>query len=145
MAAFSNYLQNKVLDAELRGTPYTFPTTVYVGLVTTLENAAAGGVEVSGNGYARAAEVSNLTDWSGTQGAGTTAVSSGTSGTISNNVAINFPTPTGSGWGTVVGFGLWDASTGGNLLIFAPLAAPQTIGAGNTVSFPAGTLTDSIA
>lgn len=35
--------------------------------------------------------------------------------TVQNNSIITFPTPTGS-WGTVVAFGLYDASTSGNLL-----------------------------
>jgi len=56
-------------------------------------------------------------------------VSSGTSGTISNNVLITFPTPTAN-WGTVVEFDVYDAVTGGNLLFRASLTAPQTINNG---------------
>jgi len=100
-------------------------------------------VEVSGGGYARVAVASSLTAWSGTQGAGTTAVSSGTSASISNNAAITFPTPTAA-WQTspqqVWGFATFDAATSGNLLRFGGLAADQIINTGNGVSFAAGTL-----
>ena len=95
-------------------------------------------VEVSGNGYARASISGSLTNWSGTQGSGSTAASSGTTAAISNNIAVSFPTPTGA-WETgsqqIWGFSLRDASTGGNLLRFGGLSADQIVNTGNTVSF----------
>ena len=86
--AMSNYLQNKFVDALLRGQSYTFPTTVYVGLATGTSTAASCGSEVSGGSYARVSIPSSLANWAGTQGAGTTVVSSGTSGQTSNMQAI---------------------------------------------------------
>lgn len=100
--------------------------------------------EVSGGAYARASIASSLAAWSGTQGAGTTAASSGTSATISNNVAVNFPTPTAN-WSTlpvqVCGFMTFDAATAGNPLRYGLLTSNQNISTGNTVSFAAGSLT----
>src|SRR5690606_21366039 len=98
MAAFSNYLENKIVDWLFRGQAYTPPSTIYVGLLTAAPDDTDGGTEVTGGSYARVAVTSSLTNWAGTQGAGTTAASSGTSGTTSNNSAITFPTPTAS-WG----------------------------------------------
>ena len=107
--------------------------------------AAAGStlVEVSGGSYARVAVASSLADWSGTQGAGTTVASSGTTAAISNNNVITFPTPTAP-WETapqqVWGFATFDAATAGNLLRFGGLGADQIINTGNGVSFAAGQL-----
>jgi hypothetical protein len=143
-AALSNYLQNKYIDWLFRGQAYTVPTTQYVGLDTTAGTAAACGTEVSGGSYARVAITSSLTSWAGTQGVGTTAVSNGTSGQTSNNGAITFPAPTAN-WGTVVGFCVWDASTGGNLLYYGPLTVNQTITSGAAApSFAAAAFTYTI-
>ena len=98
-------------------------------------------VEPTGGGYARASIASSLTAWSGTQGAGTTVASTGTAGTISNNVAITFPTTTAA-WAAapaaVWGFAFYDALTGGNGYYFGPLSSgPIAIGASVTPSFAA--------
>lgn len=139
MAAFSNYTENKIIDLLLRGQPFTPPATLYIALFTAATNDAAGGTEVSGASYARAAVTANLSNFSGTQGAGTTAASSGNSGASSNNVEIPFATPTGA-WGNVVGWGVFDALTGGNLLFHALLGVPQTINSGNVVAFAPASL-----
>jgi len=130
MAAFSNYLENKVLDWLLRAQTYTVPTTTYVAIFTATPTAAGGGTEVSGGSYARVAITSSLTNWAGTQGATTTAVSSGTSGLTSNNNSITFPAPTAT-WGVITGMGIYDASTAGNLLLFSPLAITKTVNNGD--------------
>ena len=141
MAALSNYLQNKLLDWMLRGQTYTAPATVYVGLMTTNENPAAGGVEVTGGSYARVAVSSSLANWAGTQAAGSTVASSGTSGTTSNNGTITFPAPTAA-WGSIVGMGVFDAASAGNLLFFAPLTTSKTVNNGDPApSFAAAQLT----
>src|SRR6185437_11820329 len=45
--------------------------------------------------------------------------SSGTApSTVTNGAAINFPAATSTGWGTSIAFGLFDASTTGNLLLW---------------------------
>ncbi len=117
-------------------------TAVFTEQTSVLEAGTI--VEVSGGSYARVGIASSLTDWSGTQGAGTTVASSGTSATISNNVAIAFPTPTAN-WSTlpvqVCGFYLYDAATAGNPMRYGMLTANQNISTGNTVSFAAGELT----
>jgi len=139
MAALSDYLENKFVDHLLRGQAFTGPATTYIALFTAAPSDSGGGTEVSGGSYARVAVTSSLANWAGTQGVGTTAASSGTSGTTSNNAAITFPTATSS-WGTVVAVGVYDALTGGNLLFYSALTASQTVGSGATMSFAAGQL-----
>jgi hypothetical protein len=141
MAAMTDYLENKIIDWLLRGQAFTPPSTVYVGLFTTAPTDAGGGTEVSGGSYARVAVACTLSNWAGTQGAGSTTASTGSSGTTSNNVAITFPAPTAN-WGTVTAFGLFDAATGGNLLIYGNLTTPKTINNGDAApSFAPGALT----
>jgi hypothetical protein len=144
MAAMSDYLENKIVDWLLRAQVFTPPTTVYVGLLTVTPSDTGGGTEVTGNAYARVAVTSSLANWAGTQSAASTVASTGTSGTTSNNAAITFPTPTPSGWGTVVAIGIYDAASAGNLLFWGALTVSKTINAGDTVPFPAAALTIQI-
>jgi len=137
----SDYLENKIIDWLLRGQTFTPPATVYVGLLTAAPSDAGGGTEVSGGSYARVAVASSLANWAGSQSAGSTTASTGTSGTTSNNAAVTFPAPTAN-WGTVTHFGVYDASSAGNLLFYAALTTSKTINNGDAApSFAAGALT----
>lgn len=142
MAAFTDYAENKIVDAVFRAQPLSAPTTFYVALFTTVDNdAGTARVEVSGGSYARVAVTSSLANWAGTQGAGTTVASTGTTGITSNNGAIQFAAPTAN-WGTVQGLGLFDALTGGNEWVYGPLATPKTVNSGDAApSFSAAALT----
>jgi hypothetical protein len=141
MAAWTDYAENKIVDAVFRGQPLNAPATFYVGLFTTADNdAGSARVEVSGGSYARVAVTSSLANWAGTQGAGTTVASNGTSGTTSNNNAITFAAPTAS-WGSIVGMGLFDAATGGNEWVYGTLSTPKTVNSGDPApSFAAAAL-----
>jgi hypothetical protein len=150
MSAQSDNFENKYIDWLLRGQALGLngatsgagsgPANLYVSLKLAADSDSAQGAEVSGGGYARVAVASSLANWAGTQGAGSTAASTGSSGTTSNNNAITFPTPSAA-WGQVVGFGIHDSATGGIELFYAPLASPKTINAGDPApSFPAGAL-----
>lgn len=100
-------------------------------------------VEPSGGSYARVAVACSLANWSGTQGAGTTTASSGSTAAISNNNAITFTTPTAnweSAGAEIWGFATYDAATSGNLLRWGGLTADQIINTGNSVSFAAAAL-----
>jgi hypothetical protein len=150
MSALSDVFENKFLDWLLRGQAIglngatagagTGPATTYFALFTANPTDAGGGTEVSGGSYTRVGVASSLVNWAGTQGAGTTAVSSGTSGTTSNNSAVTFPTPSAN-WGSITGCGIFDASTGGNLLLYGALAITKTVNNGDaSPSFAAGAL-----
>jgi hypothetical protein len=122
----------------IRGQTYTAPTTVYYALSTTPASDAACGTEVSGGSYARVAVTASLANFSGTQSAGSTTASSGTSGTTSNNNAITFPSPTAN-WGQVTDMCVFDAASGGNLLWYSALAAPKNVNNGDAApSFTVG-------
>lgn len=140
MGSKSDYLENKLIDHIFRGQAFTAPTTVYIGLLTAAPSDAGGGTEVSGGSYARVAVTCSLANFAGTQSAGSTTASSGTGGATSNNASITFPAPTAN-WGTVTHFGVYDASSAGNLLYWGALTTGKTINSGDAApSFPAGTL-----
>ena len=128
MAAMSNYLENALINATLRNTSYTTPSTVYVGLYTTDPTDANTGTEVTGGSYARKAA---------TFGAPSNGVS-----TISS--AIEFDQATAN-WGTVTHFGILDASTSGNLLYHGALTASKTIDTGDVFKFATSALTVTLA
>jgi hypothetical protein len=128
MAEMSNYLENALINATLRNTAYTSPTTVYLALYTTDPTDADSGTEVSGNAYAR-------------QSITFDAPSNGVS---TNSAAIEFPQATGS-WGTVAYVGIRDASTAGNLLYHTPLDASKTIATGDVFRVAVGSLSVTLA
>lgn len=144
MSAMSDYLENKLVDHLFRAQTLSAPVTLYIGLLTAAPSDSGGGTEVSGNNYSRVAVTSSLANWAGTQSAGSTVASSGTGGQTSNNSSITFATPSGT-WGTVSHFGIYDAATTGNLLFHGSLSIAKTINQGDTVSFPAGSLTVTFA
>lgn len=124
----SNYLENALVNATLRNTSYTSPTTVYVGLYTSDPTDANTGTEVSGGSYAR-------------QAATFGAPSNGVSTTTAD---ITFPQCT-STWGTVSHIGILDALTTGNLLYHTPLDASKTIETGDLFKIASGSLTVTLA
>jgi hypothetical protein len=146
----SQYWLNLLIDADLRNQSITFPATRYIGLFTVLPTRSTGGTELTTGagftGYARQSLASSLANWSGTQGAGTTSASSGTDDEVSNNVAVEFSAALAAAWAGIVGWGMFDASSGGNLLIFGPIvnasevAITRSFAIGDPVSFAAGTL-----
>lgn len=145
MSSMSDYLENKLVDLCLRGQAFTAPATLYISLHTSATTDAAGGTEVSGGSYARVAVTASLANFAGTQAAASTTASSGTGGATSNNGTITFPAPTAS-WGTVSHFGIWDASSAGNLLFHGALATPKTINNGDAApSFAAAALAITFA
>lgn len=146
MTALTNYAENKIIDALLRGQSLGAPATWYVGLMSAVSDAEAGTLtEITGGGYARVAVTASLANFAGTQSAGSTSASSGTGGTSSNNGAITFPTPTGNWSAQVTHFGLFDASTSGNAWVIGALTAAKTVNNGDPApSFAAAALSFQI-
>jgi len=101
---------------------------------TNIENGTAF-IEPAGADYARVAVECNMTNFSGTQGAGTTAASSGTDATIENNVDVTFPDAPTEAYttGFIFMFGWFDEAVAGNLCERNTLSAgPIQIGLGST-------------
>jgi hypothetical protein len=128
MAEMSNFLENALINATLRNTSYTSPTTVYVGLYTSDPTDANTGTEVSGGSYAR------------------TAVTFGapSNGASLNNAAVEFPQATGS-WGTVGWVGILDAATSGNLMYHTALDVSKTIDVGDIFKIAVGSLSVTLS
>lgn len=130
MSALSNYLENKAIDAMFRGQAMPSIPTLYFALFTAAPTDTGGGTECAGGAYARAAVTASMANFAGTQGPGTTAASNGTSGSTSNNVDIQFPSPSAN-WGTVIAMAVFDAPTGGNMLVYGAVSPPKVVNSGD--------------
>lgn len=123
MAEMSNYLENALINATLRNTAFTSPTTIYIGLYTSDPGEGNTGTEVIGGSYARVAVTFD-------------APSNGVS---INSASVTFPTATGT-WGTISHIGILDALTTGNLLYYTPLDATKSITSGDVFTISTGNL-----
>ena len=141
MGIQSNYLEAAVADAILsRSAAIPSPATLYFALFTAMpdENGLNGQEVVAGSstGYQRK-PVANTNDefppvatW-----ARSNVVDKGVKYNVSRqNNSIAFP-PALSDWGDVVGFGIYDALTGGNLLISSTLDTTRTVARNDTMRF----------
>ena len=123
MSAMSDYLENEILDHILSVGSYTMPSAVYVGLSTGSFGDDNSGTELSGNNYSRVAAT----------------FSAAASGTTSNSAAIEFAAATGT-WGSISHFGVFDASSSGNLLIHGAFSSAKTIENGDVLKISTGDL-----
>ena len=124
MSAMSDYLELKFLD-HFTGTASTSaPSTVYLGLATASLQDDASGTELTGNNYTRKA----------------ITFASASSGSIASNSAVEFNSATGS-WGSVSHWGIFDASSSGNLLFHGSFTASKTIASGDILKVASGSLT----
>lgn len=127
----TNYLGNLLLDLILGNGSLSVPATLYFALFTSAPTASTGGTEVSGGSYARVAVTNNDTNFPD-------AVNK----SKSNGTAITFPQAS-AGWGSVVAIGIFDQSSGGNLLMFASFTTPRTVAINDTLSFNTSQITFS--
>lgn len=128
MSAISNYLENKLIDATLRGLAYTSPLNVYLALFTTDPTDAGIGVEVVGGAYARK-EITFGVD---------------SNGASSNIVEVLYAVATAN-WGTVTHVGIYDALTAGNMLYYGVLTNSKTIQTNDQLKVNAGDITVTLA
>jgi hypothetical protein len=131
MSSFTDYTENLVLTWLFTGSSATRPTAWYVGLFTAAPSDTGGGTEVSGSAYARVVTG--------------TISGSGTATTFTNAAAIEFAAASGGNWGTIGWAGIFDASTGGTLLAWAPLTTSKAINDGDIFRIPASSLTITLA
>lgn len=122
----SNYLENKILDHILGSVSYTQPSR-FLALATASLLDDGSGTELSGNGYSR----KSIT------------FGSASSGSISNSSAVEFDTATGN-QGTISHFGIYDASSGGNLLFHGSFTSSKNIQTGDVLKVSASGLTISL-
>lgn len=128
MAAMSDYLENAILNATLRGQAWTAPATVYLALYTADPTDAKTGTEVSGGAYVRQAITFNAP----------------VNGVAISSPDVLFPIASAS-WGTVTHIGILDASTVGNLLYHGALTNTKTIASADQLKIAAGDVSITLA
>lgn len=106
MAEISNYLENSLLNHVLRGdtggTSFAQPSTVYLAFHTANPTDTGGGAEFVGGSYAR-----QIMEFG--------AAASGVSVNTNSASFVSLPTA------NLTHLGLWDSSSGGNLLFHTPI------------------------
>ena len=120
--SFSNTFETHVLNYVFTTTSVTRPTAWYLALFTSNPAEDASGTEVSTSGTAYARQSATFTV---------------SGNTASNSAAIEFPTATAS-FGTVSHVGVFDASTGGNLIAYSALSTSKAVGTGDVFRVPSG-------
>lgn len=135
MAAFSDYLEELILNHLFRTGSWTKPTVLAFALCTAAPTDTSTGATITevadANGYARVTANPLDATWSDP--------SAGTQGETDNVGDIDFGTASGA-WGTVTHFALCDSAThgAGNLLIHGALTTSKAITNGDPVKFAAG-------
>jgi hypothetical protein len=130
MAALSDYAEKLLLDWAMTTGSATRPTAWYVALYTAAPSDSGGGTEVSTGGYSRQAV--------------TFGAASSPGGTTSNTGAVSF-TASGANFGTVTHIGIFDNSSGGNLLWHGSMTASKTVNDGDTLEFSIGNIDLTLA
>ena len=126
MSAFSNYLENEILDWVNGGAFPTQPSATWVQLFNGSPTEAGGGGTAL---YSRIAVAAG--GWTTTTGA---------TATITNTAAITIATAASSAT-SADNFGIFDNSTSGNLLFYGALSTGKSIAIGDEVKFNASSLT----
>ena len=127
----TTYSANGFLDRMFRNQAFTVSAN-WVSLHTATSSDATPGTEATGTGYGRVEINEN--------GGASPAWGTVSNGVVTNGADVSFGAPGGS-WGTVVGMGIYDASTAGNQLMYGNDVVDQAIGTESTdVLFPAGDL-----
>jgi phosphatidylethanolamine-binding protein (PEBP) family uncharacterized protein len=130
MSAFSDFLENELMDHMFRNSVYSKPA-LHFALFTAAPSDSGGGTEVTGGSYARATVTNDNTAFPQCAATGTP--------TKTNALAITFPTASAA-WGTVTHWGIFDASTSGNLLAHGALASTRTIASGDVPRLAVGAI-----
>lgn len=127
MSAFSNYLEERIVEHFLRNNTVASPTTIYLALFETDPGEDASGTETSYTSYAR-----QTSTWTALDGSGQTK----------NVSSVTFPANgNASASATVTHAAIFDAATLGNCLLYGPLASSKTLAVGDVLSFAANALT----
>jgi hypothetical protein len=127
MSAFSDYIEEKIVEHFLRANAVSAPATVYLALYESNPDEDASGTEASFVNYVR-----QVSTWTALDANGQTK----------NAGALAFPANgNASAQVTVTHAAIFDSASGGNALLYGPLANPKTLAVGDVLSFAANALT----
>jgi hypothetical protein len=135
--AASDYLEGVIMSWLGRNTSMPAPPSIlYLALfISGVPNDdGSGAVECSAGNYARLAL---STGASGTGSGSTFVLTSPTNGTMINSAEVTFPACSGANWGLVTGWALFDALSGGNMLVRGDMTPAASILIGDIFSFAA--------
>jgi len=122
------YAENKVLELLVGKTAFATPSVwVALFIVAPTHEDGTGGTEASAGNYALKSTAP--ADWA-----------AAANGAIQNGNDITFVEASGVNWGEINGWALYDAETGGNMLVWGNITVPKTISIGDTAKFAAGDL-----
>ena len=126
MGAFSNYLEEKIVEHFLRKNAVSPPSTVYVALFQSDPGETGAGTETTYTGYARQASTWTATD---------------ANGQTKNSASLTFPANGNTTASvTITHLALFDSATAGNSLFYAQLSSPKTLQPGDVLSFAANSV-----
>lgn len=124
--AFSNYLEDKIVEHFLRQNSVAAPAGTYAALFESDPGEATGGTETSFTGYLRQAS-----SWTAIDGSGQTK----------NSGTITFPANgNASASVTITHVVVYDSLSGGNRLFVIALTSPKTLAVGDVLAFAANAL-----
>jgi hypothetical protein len=133
MSAMSDSLETSLLNHIFKNSAYSMPAATYIALGT----AAFGDTNVTANEVSTAnwpayvrQQVTIGSGWTGPSG-----------GQVANAGAVTFPANNGAGNVVVTDIGIYDASSGGNLLFHATLPQAKTLAPADVISFAVGAIT----
>lgn len=124
---FLNLVSGNVFGSK---TTPAIPSKYYLGLSSTAPGLDGSGATEpgAGTGYARVE---------------LTSLSAPSNGVVTNSTAIDFAESTAE-WGTMTHFAIYDAPTGGNLLMYGELSASRHVEAATIMTIKLGSLNLSV-
>lgn len=129
LTGYSDYLNKAILDHVFGIQTFAVPELHCALFTVAPDSAGAGGTECTGGNYARQPVTNDGTNFP-----------NASNGSKSNALAITFSyTPSAPGWGSVVAEAVYDAASGGNLLL-AKTISTTAVASGSAWVIPAAAL-----
>ena len=131
--SFTDYLELELLDHILGPGAYTAPTSVWIALSTTTPlDDGTNFTEPAAGAYARVEVVNSPANWP-----------AAAAGQKKNAATVTFPTATAA-WGTITYVGIFDAVSGGHLLMTGALGTTRVVNADDVAEFLADSIVVSL-
>lgn len=114
----TDFAENGMLNARYGAGVWSKPAQIHLGLFSVLPTDASAGTELTSAtapNYSRVQRPNDATFWNAPTG-----------GQISNSSNFTFPTPQAD-WPDIVGLGIWDAATAGNLIDYVPFVGASRV------------------